>query len=51
MTTFYNNGTTRIANVYYDNRYLKVSAAYSFGNKKIKSIDRQTGNQEEKNRL
>ena len=51
ITTSYNNGISRIANVYYDNRYFKVSISYRFGNKKIRSRKRRVGNKEEKNRI
>lgn len=51
MNTFYNNGINRVANIYYDNRYFKVSMSYRFGNKKIKSRKRRFGNEDEKGRL
>ncbi len=51
LITFYKNGITRVANVYNDNRYFKISLSYKFGNKKIRSRKRRVGNREEKKRI
>ncbi len=51
IITNYSNGVSRIANIYSDNRYFKVSVSYRFGNKKIRGRKRRVGNKEEKNRI
>jgi hypothetical protein len=37
-------------NNYYDNRQLKITFRYNFGNEKIKQLDRKPGNEEERKR-
>ncbi|RZL30615.1 MAG: TonB-dependent receptor, partial [Pedobacter sp.] len=37
-------------NNYYDNRQLRISIRYNFGNEKIKQVDRKAGNEEERRR-
>ncbi len=51
LTTNYNNGIVRVANVYYDNRYFKIGLSYRFGNTKIRGRKRRVGNREEKGRI
>lgn len=48
--TSYSNGIKTTFKNYYDNRYFGISLSYSFG-KSFKTINRESKNQEEQNRL
>ncbi|WP_379852458.1 outer membrane beta-barrel protein [Flavobacterium zhouii] len=50
ITTYYGGVKSAYKN-YYDSRSIRVSAIYSFGNKKIKLNSRPAGNQDIQNRL
>lgn len=50
ITTYYSGVKSTYRN-YYDSRSIRVSAIYSFGNKKIKLSSRPSGNQDIQNRL
>ncbi|MBL3658443.1 outer membrane beta-barrel family protein [Fulvivirga sediminis] len=45
------NGLSQKYNNYYDNRRLKFSASYRFGNRKLKNTQKRLSNEEERNRL
>lgn len=47
----YTQDTQIVYNNYYDNRYANLGITYNFGNKNIKTNKKQTGNEEERNRL
>ena len=42
------NGVFQEGIYYSDSRYIQISGSYKFGNQKIKSVKRQTGNEEER---
>jgi len=44
------NGVCQNGIYYTDNKYISLSLSYKFGNQKLKSIKRLTGNEEERNR-
>ena len=44
------NGVKQLSKNYYDDRYLRISLKYSFGNSNISVSNRDLGNQDEKNR-
>lgn len=44
------NGIYQNFSYYYDTKYVQLSGSYKFGNKKIKPKQRETGNEDEKNR-
>ncbi|KFF16954.1 TonB-dependent receptor [Flavobacterium hydatis] len=48
--TYVTNGIKQISKNYYDERYLRISLKYSFGNSDISVNSRDLGNQDEKNR-
>jgi outer membrane receptor protein involved in Fe transport len=48
--TSYTNDTRIVYKNYYDNRSLRFTLSYKFGNQKIKVKSKETGNEEEKNR-
>lgn len=48
--TSYTNDTKIVYKNYYDNRSLRFTLSYKFGNQKIKVNTKKTGNEEEKNR-
>ncbi len=47
----YSNGIRNEFTNYYDARHIRLSIQYKFGNAKLKSIDKKSGNTEEQNRL
>lgn len=48
--TTYNNGIKQVFRNYFDQRTLRITVNYSFGNSKIKSKQHTTGNEEERKR-
>lgn len=45
------NGVRQFYDNYYDNRYIRISVQYRFGNVKIQTKQRQVGNEDERNRV
>ena len=44
------NNISQTYDNYYDNRQLRISVRYNFGNEKIKQNERKAGNEEERRR-
>lgn len=47
----YSNEIKQRFNNYYDNRFIRLSLRYSFGNKKINVSKKNFGNEDERNRI